>query len=35
MDTKSLTGESEPRAYQMNAEILSGCINAGGMVELK
>jgi len=35
MDTKSLTGEAEARAYKMGAEILSGCINAGGMVELK
>lgn len=35
VDTKSLTGESEPRVYQSGEEILSGCINVGGMVELK
>ncbi len=35
VDTKSLTGESEPRVYQAGAEVLSGCINVGGVVELK
>ena len=35
VDTKSLTGESEPYVYQQGEEILSGCINVGGMVVLK
>lgn len=35
LDTKSLTGEAELRTVQKGAEILSGCINVGGMVELK
>lgn len=35
VDTKSLTGESEPRVCKKREEILSGCINLGGMVELK
>ena len=35
LDTKSLTGESQPRVYKSGDEILSGCINVGGMVEMK
>ena len=35
LDTKSLTGEAELRAYEKGAELLSGCINVGGMVEVK
>ena len=35
LDTKSLTGESALRTYQKGEEILSGCINEGGMVEVK
>ena len=35
LDTKSLTGEAEPRAFKKGDEILSGCINAGGMYEMK
>ena len=34
-DTKALTGEAEFRMAQKGEEILSGCINVGGMVELK
>ncbi|MBO5736501.1 MAG: cadmium-translocating P-type ATPase [Clostridia bacterium] len=35
LDTKSLTGEAEIRTFEMGAELLSGCINVGGMVEMK
>ncbi len=35
LDTKSLTGEAELRVFKTNDEILSGCINAGGMYEMK
>ena len=35
LDTKSLTGEAEPRAFKKGDEILSGCINVGGMYEMK
>ena len=35
LDTKSLTGESEYRAVKCGEEILSGCINVGGMYEMK
>lgn len=35
LDTKSLTGEAELRAFKKGEEILSGCINAGGMYEMK
>ena len=35
LDTKSLTGESEPREAKREEEILSGCINAGGVFRLK
>ena len=34
LDTKSLTGESEPREAQKGEEILSGCINEGGVFEM-
>ena len=35
LDTKSLTGEAEPRTVQKGDELLSGCINAGGIYEMK
>ncbi|MBQ7369408.1 MAG: cadmium-translocating P-type ATPase [Clostridia bacterium] len=35
LDTKSLTGESEPRALKKGEEVLSGCINQGGVFEIK
>lgn len=35
LDTKSLTGESEPKVVSQGAEVLSGSINAGGVFELK
>ncbi len=35
LDTKSLTGEAELRTFKKGEEILSGCINAGGMYEMK
>lgn len=35
LDTKSLTGEAEPRTYQKGDELLSGCINVGGVYEMK
>lgn len=35
LDTKSLTGEAELRSFKKGEEILSGCINAGGMYEMK
>ncbi len=35
LDTKSLTGESEPRTVKTSEEILSGCINVGGVFEMK
>ena len=35
LDTKSLTGEAELHTVEKGAELLSGCINAGGMVEVK
>ena len=35
LDTKSLTGEAELRAYEKGEEVLSGCINAGSMFEMK
>ncbi len=35
LDTKSLTGESEHRTYKKGDEILAGCINVGGMYEMK
>ncbi len=35
LDTKSLTGEAELRVCKEGEEILSGCINAGGMYEME
>ncbi len=35
LDTKSLTGEAELRSVKKGEELLSGCINAGGMCEMK
>lgn len=35
LDTKSLTGEAEFRRIKKGEEILSGCINAGGVYEMK
>ena len=35
LDTKSLTGEAELKTVQKGGEILSGCINAGGVYEMK
>lgn len=35
LDTKSLTGESEFKIVKKGDEILSGCINEGGMYEMK
>ena len=35
LDTKSLTGEAELRYMKKGDELLSGCINAGGVYEMK
>ncbi len=35
LDTKSLTGESEPKQVEKGGELLSGCINVGGVYEMK
>ena len=35
LDTKSLTGESEYKTVKKGEEMLSGCINVGGMYEMK
>ncbi len=35
LDTSSLTGESLPREVKENDEILSGCINQNGLLEIK
>ena len=35
LDTNSLTGEAELCTVQQGEELLSGCINAGGMYEMK
>ena len=35
LDTKALTGESEYRAVERGGEILSGCINAGGVFTMR
>ncbi len=35
LDTKSLTGEAQLHTFQKGDEILSGCINVGGMYEMK
>ncbi len=35
LDTSSLTGESLPREVKENDDILSGCINQNGLLEIK
>ena len=35
LDTKSLTGEAEPRRIEKGGELLSGCINAGSVYEMQ
>ncbi len=35
LDTKSLTGEAEYKHVKKGEEMLSGCINVGGMYEMK
>ena len=35
LDTKSLTGEAELRKIENGGELLSGCINAGGVFEMR
>ena len=35
LDTSSLTGESLPREVEENDEVLSGCINQNGLLEIK
>lgn len=35
LDTKSLTGEAELKQAKTGEEILSGCINAGGVCEIR
>ena len=35
LDTKSLTGEAELREIESGGELLSGCINAGGVFEMR
>ena len=35
LDTSALTGESMPRAVRVNDEIISGCINQSGVLEVK
>lgn len=35
LDTSSLTGESLPREVKENDEVLSGCINQKGLLEIK
>ncbi len=35
LDTKALTGESMPREVSEGAEIISGCINLTGVLEMK
>ena len=35
LDTSALTGESMPRTVQANDEIISGCINATGVLEVR
>lgn len=35
LDVKSLTGEAEPRYAEKGEELLSGCINAGGVYEME
>lgn len=35
LDTKSLTGESEPRTAKLGDEVLSGCVNVGGVFKMQ
>ena len=35
LDTKALTGESLPRDVMMGDEVVSGCINLSGVLEIK
>ena len=35
LDTKSLTGESEPRTAKLGDEMLSGCVNVGGVFKMQ
>lgn len=35
LDTKALTGESVPREVRVGDEILSGCINTNGLLEVR
>ena len=35
VDTAALTGESVPREIKENDEVLSGCINTNGLIEIK
>jgi len=35
LDTSALTGESLPREVEENSEVISGCINLTGVLELK
>ena len=35
LDTSALTGESMPRAVRVNDEIISGCINQSGVLEVR
>ena len=35
VDTAALTGESVPRKIRENDEVLSGCINTNGLIEIK
>ena len=35
LDTKALTGESMPRSVAEGQEVISGCININGVIEVK
>ena len=35
LDTSMLTGESQPRMIQIKDEVLSGCVNLSGAIEIK
>lgn len=35
IDTSALTGESEPRTAAVGDEVLSGCVNLNGLIEIK
>ncbi len=35
LDTKALTGESEPRDVAPGDEVISGCVNLGGMLKVR